>query len=61
MNNQKEMTAHNAPIGVGAEQSFQICSNDIITENSKDYKYNKFTVADCSEHRKCTAIHFQNT
>lgn len=36
------------PIGVGAEQSFQICSNDIISENNKDYKYNKFTVADCS-------------
>ena len=60
MNNQKEMTAHNTPIGVGAEQSSQICSNDIITENTKNYKYDKFAVADCSEHRKCTAIHSRN-
>lgn len=61
MNNQKELTAHNAPIDVSAEQSFQICSNDIIAQNSKNYKYDKSTVADCSEHRKCTAIHSRNT
>lgn len=61
MNNKKEMTAHNAPIGVGAERSSQICSDDIITENKKNYKCNRFAVADCSEHRECTAIHSQNS
>ena len=36
MENKKEMTASNVSVGADTEQSFQKCSNDIITENAEN-------------------------